>query len=159
MNDRKLRWHIRANGSEKLLDFWKGYRAAEASSAAEISRIRTEVERLKVCRGVKEWRRLMNELCGYELDYQAARQREAELVEALIGAIKIAHEARIEWDKAPSGMKAGKLLIALSGNLPGYRADIDKIHAALLSKQQEPSRDQLMSERGAYEQQGNTDGK
>lgn len=53
------------------------------------------------------------------------------LAAALESAIRIADEARDEWDAAPSGMKAGKLLIALSGNLPGYRADIDAIHAAL----------------------------
>lgn len=52
-------------------------------------------------------------------------------VEALREAIRIADEARNEWDMAPSGMKAGKLLIALSGHLPGYRADIDAIHAAI----------------------------
>lgn len=50
---------------------------------------------------------------------------------ALDTAIKVADEAREEWDKAPGGMKAGKLLIALSGNLPGYREDIDAIHNAL----------------------------
>ena len=51
--------------------------------------------------------------------------------EALAAAIKVADEVRDEWDRAPSGIKAGKLLIALSGHLPGYRADIDAIHAAL----------------------------
>jgi hypothetical protein len=53
--------------------------------------------------------------------------------QALCRAIKIADEAREEWDKAPSGMRAGKILIALSGHLPGYRADIDEIHATLTS--------------------------
>ena len=56
-----------------------------------------------------------------------------DLKEALQRAIKIADEAREEWDKAPSGMRAGKLLIALAGDCPGYRADIDEIHAALKS--------------------------
>lgn len=50
---------------------------------------------------------------------------------ALVDAICVAHEACEEWDKAPEGMKAGKLLVALSGELTGYRADIDAIHAAL----------------------------
>ena len=50
---------------------------------------------------------------------------------ALVAAVKVADEARDEWDAAPAGMKAGKLLIALSGRLTGYRADIDAIHAAL----------------------------
>lgn len=55
----------------------------------------------------------------------------AALAEALRTAIKIAGEARREWDAAPSGMKAGKLLIALSGGCKNYRVDIDHIHAAL----------------------------
>jgi hypothetical protein len=55
----------------------------------------------------------------------------AMLREALASAVKIADEAREEWDKAPSGMRAGKILIALAGGCPRYRADIDKIHAAL----------------------------
>lgn len=50
---------------------------------------------------------------------------------ALRRAIKIADEAREEWDKAPNTMRAGKILIALSGNCPGYRRDIDEIHEAL----------------------------
>lgn len=70
---------------------------------------------------------------------EAAMTREQVLEEALRSAIKIADEAREEWDKAPSGMKAGKLLIALSGNLSGYRHDIDAVHAALASAQQEPA--------------------
>lgn len=51
--------------------------------------------------------------------------------EALERAVKIADEARQEWDAAPQGMRAGKIIIALSGHLPGYRIDIDEIHAAL----------------------------
>jgi hypothetical protein len=53
------------------------------------------------------------------------------LLAALKAAILVADEARDEWDAAPSGMKAGKLLIALSGHLKGYRPDIDAIHAAI----------------------------
>jgi hypothetical protein len=49
----------------------------------------------------------------------------------LNSAVKIAAEAQDEWDKAPSGMRAGKILIALAGGCPGYRADIDAIHAAI----------------------------
>jgi hypothetical protein len=65
---------------------------------------------------------------------QEAWQRVAELRAALQWAIKIAEEARQEWDAAPSGMRAGKLLIALSGNLKGYRTDIDAIHETLARK-------------------------
>lgn len=54
-----------------------------------------------------------------------------DLLAALKSAIAVASQARVEWDNAPSGMKAGKLLIALSGDLPKYRADIDAIHAAI----------------------------
>lgn len=59
------------------------------------------------------------------------QERNARLRAALRTAVMIAEEARAEWDRAPEGMKAGKLLIALSGNLPGYRRDIDSIHEAL----------------------------
>lgn len=55
----------------------------------------------------------------------------AELLTALKSAVRVADEARDEWDKAPSGMRAGKLLIALSGHLKGYRPDIDAIHEAI----------------------------
>lgn len=68
------------------------------------------------------------------LDYSVGYIR-ADLVEqmaaALRDAIRVADEAREEWDKAPSGMKAGKLLIALSEPSLKYRADITAIHAAL----------------------------
>lgn len=55
----------------------------------------------------------------------------AGLVQALETAIRVADEARAEWDKAPDGMKAGKLLIALSDPSLKYRADISEMHAAL----------------------------
>ena len=53
------------------------------------------------------------------------------LLRALKTAVSIAELARQEWDAAPDGMRAGKLLIALSGHCPGYRADIDAIHAVI----------------------------
>ena len=53
------------------------------------------------------------------------------LREALRKAIAIANLARREWDAAPEGARAGKLLIALSGLFRGYRDDIDEIHNAL----------------------------
>lgn len=55
------------------------------------------------------------------------------LLKALETAIRVADEARIEWDRAPNGMKAGKLLIALSDPSLTYRADITEMHAALAS--------------------------
>lgn len=51
--------------------------------------------------------------------------------EALERAIAIAGEAQQEWDAAPAGMRAGKILMALSGHARGYRSDIDEIHDAL----------------------------
>lgn len=51
--------------------------------------------------------------------------------QALERAIKIAGEAREEWDGAPAGMRAGKIIIALAGDCPGYRRDIDEIHETL----------------------------
>lgn len=54
-----------------------------------------------------------------------------ELADALRSAIKIAEQAEIEWDAAPSGMRAGKILLALCGRVPGYRADTDAIHDVL----------------------------
>lgn len=61
----------------------------------------------------------------------ATEAENARLRKALASAIKIAGEARREWDAAPGGMRAGKILIALAGGAKGYRADIDAIHAAL----------------------------
>lgn len=55
----------------------------------------------------------------------------ARLREALAAAVRVAGEARDEWDKAPNGMKAGKLLIALSDPRLKYRDDITAIHEAL----------------------------
>jgi hypothetical protein len=66
------------------------------------------------------------------LDALEAAQRE------LRNAVKIAGEAADEWDRAPSGMRAGKILIALSGKCPGYRADIDAIHA-VIAQPKDPS--------------------
>lgn len=53
------------------------------------------------------------------------------MAEALRTAVRVAAEAAEEWDKAPSGMRAGKILLALAGRVPGYRQDTDAIHAAL----------------------------
>lgn len=61
-----------------------------------------------------------------------------ELLAALRAAVRIAEEARREWDAAPNGMRAGKLLIALGGGCKGYRADIDAIHAAIAKAEGRP---------------------
>lgn len=49
----------------------------------------------------------------------------------LASAVKIAGEAADEWDTAPTGMRAGKIILALAGRIPGYRADTDAIRQAL----------------------------
>lgn len=64
-----------------------------------------------------------------EMDRLKARNR--ELLAALKTAIRVADEAHDEWDRAPSGMRAGKILLALAGHLPRYRKEIDQIHAVL----------------------------
>lgn len=63
--------------------------------------------------------------------YSGARNDRDYLVTALKAAVSIASEAAREWDAAPSGMKAGKLLLALCGHLRGYRPDIEAIHAVI----------------------------
>jgi hypothetical protein len=66
-------------------------------------------------------------LCGRE----ATLPDTASLAAALTSAIAIADEAVTEWDRAPSGARPGKILMALAGHLPGYRKDTDLVHAAL----------------------------
>jgi hypothetical protein len=74
------------------------------------------------------FRTLVNSL-GHEIDL--LRAENAELVDALELAVYAAEDARLEWDNAPSGMRAGKILIALAGGCKGYRPDTDRIHAIL----------------------------
>jgi hypothetical protein len=52
------------------------------------------------------------------------------LFNALQRVPRIAAEAAAEWD-ADHDARVGKILIALSGRLRGYRSDIDEIHSAL----------------------------
>lgn len=61
-------------------------------------------------------------------------EKDAEIAElrlALRSAVIVANEAQEEWDKAPEGMRAGKILLALAGHRKGFRQDTDKIHAIL----------------------------
>ncbi len=61
-------------------------------------------------------------------------QRRADLYPELLDALKmmviIAREARIHWDN-DRDVKVGKLLIALSGDLPNYDNRIPAIHSAI----------------------------
>ncbi len=66
-----------------------------------------------------------------EADIARLRTERAELASALAAAIRVAREAADEWDTAPAGMRAGKILLALSGWRPGYRPDTDLIHEAI----------------------------
>lgn len=54
----------------------------------------------------------------------------ANAASALKSVPKIAGEIRSYWD-ADQDMKVGKIVIALSGRLIGYRSDVDAIHAAI----------------------------
>lgn len=64
-------------------------------------------------------------------DREQLFKENADLRALLASAVKIAAEAAEEWDKAPAGMRAGKILLALAGHRRGYRPDTDAIHAAL----------------------------
>ena len=65
-------------------------------------------------------------------DRNAALQAECALAWYLLqSAVNIAEHAAQEWDSAPSGMKAGKIILALAGHVSGYRKDTDAIHKAL----------------------------
>lgn len=66
--------------------------------------------------------------------HASLKARNEELEAALRTAIRVAGEAREEWDKAPSTMRAGKLLIALSDRSLHYRKDITDMHLVLQSK-------------------------
>jgi hypothetical protein len=52
------------------------------------------------------------------------------LLAALKQAVEVAKVARRAWNDDQDA-KVGKLLLALSGDLPGYRADTDNIHTLL----------------------------
>ncbi len=70
---------------------------------------------------------------GCDLGIKANRllvQRD-ELLAALKSAVKVAGDAATEWDNAPEGMRAGKIIIALAGELKGYRSDTDAIHRTI----------------------------
>lgn len=53
-----------------------------------------------------------------------------DLLEALESFVALSSYTHSEWD-ADNDARVGKMLLALSGSLRGYRADIDKIHAAI----------------------------
>ena len=65
----------------------------------------------------------------YGTPLQAGNGRDA-LVDALRSVVEIAKEAHREWD-SDNDHRVGKILMALAGYRPGYRADIDAIHAAI----------------------------
>lgn len=71
--------------------------------------------------------------CGAQKLYDATVLSQGASIERLQAAIDtlvgIAEEAFREWDK-DNDPRVGKILLALAGHAPGYRADIDAIHAA-----------------------------
>lgn len=72
------------------------------------------------------------------------------LLEAMETALSVAEEARREWDEAPSGMYAGKLLIALTDPTLHYRADITGMHAAVAAARVEAAAPTLLAAVEAY---------
>lgn len=96
----------------------------------------TEIDRLRIklreaIDGIKELeaRAQRDELAQAEIAGLTAALKTAHA--ALETAICVANEAANEWDKAPEGMKAGKILLALAGHRKGYLATADSVHAAL----------------------------
>lgn len=81
--------------------------------------------------------------------------------EALQKTLQICGEAREEWDTAPEGMKAGKLLVALCTPTLRYRDDINQIHAVALGHDTElKTRNrlrQLLNEVHAYDHKMNNE--
>lgn len=61
---------------------------------------------------------------------QEAAQLRADAAETLKDIKRIAAEAHFEWD-ADNDMRVGKILGALAGYMPGYRAGIDALHDRL----------------------------
>ena len=79
---------------------------------------------------LENWSGIAVEWCQHASEQLKALQAEDERLRGLLSQVlSIAAEAREHWD-ADRDMKVGKLLIALSGRLPGYRTDIDAIVAA-----------------------------
>lgn len=70
-------------------------------------------------------------------NYDRLRAELAEATRLLRSAVSIAAEAHAEWD-ADNDPRVGKILIALSGGIPGYRKDTDEIRA-FLSRQEKPN--------------------
>lgn len=90
---------------------------------AEIMKEQLEQARVRI----SELLRFNNE---FEERARVAERKNKKLIVAFHTAMKVASEARKEWDKAPDGMKAGKLLIALIDPRLHYRQDITDMHAA-----------------------------
>jgi len=85
----------------------------------------TEPEDRIWCRDLKDVVAKLNE-----------QHEENERLRGLLSRVlTIAAEAREHWD-ADRDMKVGKLLIALSGQLPGYRPNVDEIVAAARGQDQ-----------------------
>jgi hypothetical protein len=67
----------------------------------------------------------------YECERLARYAAEVErdrLRDALDSFVRIADEAATQWDN-DNDARVGKMLLAMAGRVPRYRADIDAIHA------------------------------
>lgn len=78
--------------------------------------------------GAEMIERLVRERQQAELERDHAVEKLAEKSAGLDSFAKIAEEAFTEWDN-DNDPRVGKLLLALAGARPGYRAEIDAIHA------------------------------
>lgn len=71
--------------------------------------------------------------CGAQKLYDATVIAQGASIERLQAAldtfVSVAEEAFREWDK-DNDPRVGKILLALAGHAPGYRADVDSIHAS-----------------------------
>lgn len=88
-------------------------------------RARDEIERLK--RERSEWAGIA---ATRNRNIARIADERDRLRTALESFVKIAAEAATEWDN-DNDPRVGKLLLAMSGHVHGYRADIDAIHAAM----------------------------
>jgi hypothetical protein len=121
---------------------WDSIQRQEAKSSKE------QVRQPEIFADVAEVRRLAAHYGGYceKILRQAAdeieRRRRAsetqaplcidclELKNALAAAVGVANEAREQHDR-DNDMRVMKLLLALAGDVKGYRADTDRIHDVL----------------------------
>lgn len=97
---------------------------------AEVADLRAELATYKdrMKEALKNELRLNARGCRDAAKIVRLRTLGIEMLAALRSAVTVANEAAEEWDKAPAGMRAGKILLALAGHRHRYRPDTDAIH-------------------------------